>query len=587
MKKIISIVLAMVMFLTSCGRLQENVQEIVEGALSSEKIDVSLEEMTLANAIIFGHDDTVKEIVENGKGIDINQFATQKKWSSEKYNNPLSLAMGCNKDEIMYYLIEKGADVKKVNLKGKNIATCLPNFQYSNQKRYLNMLVEQEIDFNVRDDYGNNVIDAVLINTIQYDNKDWELVQVLLDKGAKITSHTLEKMLECGNYGSTNLPKIVNYLMDNDELITVDDIYIKAILSDSESVRKQMPDVKKEDEIKKLGYLVAAFCDKETLDYFLDINNNIEWIEYKMLNAASRAGNIENIRYLVEERGFSEVVEAQRYCLVMEYAEANGYYEITEYLIEKGFKIPSISDSNKRGRANLLAINVVTGDWERLEYNLSHRERVTDCIMVPLRTAVDVNNMEMFKYLFDFAMDTNKELVYKSIVNECEHDTEMMEYVINRMEFTKEDLTDALDTAVSYYNVECIRVLLEAGADPNAGDIPLSAVYRDNLEILKLLVEHGMDINYTTESGTGVLGYGAQFSNGCLNYLLDQGIDISNGSGNECALIVAVNTGRIQNMKDLIAAGIDTSVTNDDGNTAYDMAVIIGNEEILQILENK
>ena len=581
-KKIISILLIAVMLLTSCGRLQENIEEEIIDIMVTEEKQSTLEESTLASAIILGHDDTVKEIIENGNGIDINHFSKSMKWESKKYDSPLSLAMACGKYEIMYYLIEKGAEVEKK----QDMAIYLPKFEYSNQEKYLTMLIEHGMDFNFRDENGNNVIDKVLMGTEQYDEKDWKLTQILLENGAEITSNTLEKMLEAGNYGSMNLPKVVDYLMGKGEKINVDDIYIKAIMSDSESVKKGISKVKKKSKVKELGYLVAAFCDKETLEYILDVNEDIEWAEYRMLNAASRAGNYQNIQYLVEDRGFSENVEAQRNCLVVEYAESNKHYEITDYLIKSGFDIPSTSDSNVRGKDNLLAINVVTSDMERLEYNLLYTERVTDCIMVPLRTALALDNIEMFKRLFDFAMENNKKLVYPSIINQYTDDIEIVQYAVDNMDLTKEELDDVLNSAVSYGSPDIVKILLEAGADPNTGDIALDAAYRDNLEILKLLVEYGLDINYKTEQGSGVMLYSAQFSNVCLNYLLDQGIDISSGSGNEHALIVAVNTGRIQNMKDLIAAGIDTSVTNDEGNTAYDMAVIIGNEEILQTLES-
>ena len=98
---------------------------------------------------------------------------------------------------------------------------------------------------------------------------------------------------------------------------------------------------------------------------------------------------------------------------------------------------------------------------------------------------------------------------------------------------------------------------------------------------MKLLVEHGMDVN--TESG--LLNYGAQFSNGVLTYLLEQGIDISADGPNKYALIIAVNAGRVKNAKALIDAGMDLTVANEDGNTAYDMAILGGIEDMIALFE--
>lgn len=60
-------------------------------------------------------------------------------------------------------------------------------------------------------------------------------------------------------------------------------------------------------------------------------------------------------------------------------------------------------------------------------------------------------------------------------------------------------------------NARCVRLLLEAGADPNAkgdlGDSPLYwAVSRGNLEIARLLLEAGARIDEINESGYSDLG---------------------------------------------------------------------------------
>jgi len=582
--KIISILLLVAMLLSSCGRLQENVTEKIDNIITKEKKYATLEEDTLANAIIFGYEDTVKEIIDNGEGIDINHFSKSMKWESVKCDNPLSLALACGNEDVAYYLMGEGASPNNVYIDGKNASVGFGKYQFRHLTQYYEMLVKYDYDFDSRTDYGYNAVDILLGKDDRFDSINWEMTEKLLEQGASITAKTIENMLENSDKGNENLPKVVKYLVDTGESTGLEKVYEKAILSYDDEVQNMISNIHDKETLVELSYLIAAYCNDETLKELFEYEPSLECNKTDIIRAASRSGNIDNLKYLIEELKFEEYQGNDTDILAIEIAESNKHYNVVEYLVEQGYPIPDSKWAGK-GWGSLIAIDVINQDRERLNSNLFNSERVPSDFMAVMEAAMLIEDYDTYKYLLTYAIESDINLNRKMLFSDCNKDENMINYIINNIDISQDDLNDALDTAVSYGNVESVRVLLEAGADPNTGDIPTSALYRDNLEILKLLVEHGMDINYKTESGIGLLDYASQFSNACLSYLLEQGIDIKKGSGNEYALIVAVNSGRIQNIKTLIEAGIDSTVTNADGRTAYDMAVLAENNRMLKTLE--
>ena len=100
---------------------------------------------------------------------------------------------------------------------------------------------------------------------------------------------------------------------------------------------------------------------------------------------------------------------------------------------------------------------------------------------------------------------------------------------------------------------EIVRMLLEAGADPNAicynGLFPLYvAAETGNLDVIKVLISHGAEVNKTTPKGcTPILNAAEEGELETVQYLLDNGADpyIRNRAG-QTAIDAAIEKGQTQ-----------------------------------------
>ena len=148
------------------------------------------------------------------------------------------------------------------------------------------------------------------------------------------------------------------------------------------------------------------------------------------------------------------------------------------------------------------------------------------------------------------------------------------------------DITKVRDkfyrTAVMYAaedgHVEVVRLLLEHGADINApskyGSTAWNfAAWGGHVEVVRLLLEHGADINAQNDDGTTALMSAA--SGGrveVMRFLLEHGADINaqNDDGTTALMIVARNAqeNHVEVMRFLLEHGADINAQDNRGRTA-------------------
>ena len=71
---------------------------------------------------------------------------------------------------------------------------------------------------------------------------------------------------------------------------------------------------------------------------------------------------------------------------------------------------------------------------------------------------------------------------------------------MNEKLYTRTKTVTAILAAAANGHVRCVKLLIEAGADPNIGGVYqdtaiMSAVSNGHLECLKVLIEAGVDVN--------------------------------------------------------------------------------------------
>lgn len=157
--------------------------------------------------------------------------------------------------------------------------------------------------------------------------------------------------------------------------------------------------------------------------------------------------------------------------------------------------------------------------------------------------------------------------------------------------------------AAAYGNLEIVKMIVEKGADLNGrvayGDVPLiKAAENGNIDIIRYLLEKGADVNMPNSFGiTPFIGFcldkdkdmdivklayekGGEINKSYINYTQNY-----YGKFNYNALQFAVAKGRIEVIKFLIEKGGDPSIKTFDNKDCFDLAK--ENDEIKKILKRE
>lgn len=145
--------------------------------------------------------------------------------------------------------------------------------------------------------------------------------------------------------------------------------------------------------------------------------------------------------------------------------------------------------------------------------------------------------------------------------------------------YADSDDNTALDLAVYWNNAEMVRLLLAHGASPKDRLLLFDA----NLDVTKLLIAYGVDVNEKTDDGETALieaanivplEDGTPFSDtDKIKVLLRHGADVNaRTTKGETALMRAAKGGFAQTVRLLLAHGANPNLKDKTGKTALDMA---------------
>ncbi len=149
-----------------------------------------------------------------------------------------------------------------------------------------------------------------------------------------------------------------------------------------------------------------------------------------------------------------------------------------------------------------------------------------------------------------------------------------------------------LMNAAAMGKTEAARLLLDNKADPNAvsseGDSAMNlAATFGSAGCISLLAGAGGDLNAPNAKGaTPLLAASSMGHTEAVQTLLDKGADPNKARADNgyTPLMAAASNGRVAAVKALLAAKADLTATYKDGNTALQMAIIGGHEDVAQLL---
>jgi ankyrin repeat protein len=158
----------------------------------------------------------------------------------------------------------------------------------------------------------------------------------------------------------------------------------------------------------------------------------------------------------------------------------------------------------------------------------------------------------------------------------------------------KKRLGRDLLNAVAMRDTSLVRELLGRGADVNArdeehGDTPLMfAVKFADASMLRLLLDAGARVDARDDAGRTALFF-APVSSEMFRVLLSAGADVHarDDEGNTLLMRKVSESASLADVEELLRLGVDPGLRNNDGETALDLAEILGLLRIVEILESR
>lgn len=137
--------------------------------------------------------------------------------------------------------------------------------------------------------------------------------------------------------------------------------------------------------------------------------------------------------------------------------------------------------------------------------------------------------------------------------------------------------------------LDCVKILVDYGADPNAGGPLYEAASQPDspgLDIIKLLVAKGAAVDGIYDLGPTPLMRAARGgSSQIVRFLVEHGANVKAGDSNgETALIVAARAHKPEIIRFLIERGADVNAKTKRNNTALINAADAGDLEVAKIL---
>ena len=449
-----------------------------------------------------------------------------------------AVAANCSK-EIIEEIINYGGEVNALNKRGR---TALLLGCFYRQMDSVKVLLEAGADPAIVDEEGFSCLHAAIDG---YCSKD--ILQALIDHGALVDAKRKDGTNALLRACTTGQSESVFFLLD----------------------AGCHTDAAKPDGNNCLHEAVKGKCSKDTLQYIIEHDMNVNAVNSKgetALLQACESNQGESIKLLLEKGADPNISDTNRYTSL--HAAIRGC--CTNETLKKIIAHKAYLNAQDMSGATALLLAC------------SYRQQGSINVLLEAGSDPHIADNNGVVCLHLAVLGGCSKMIIRKLIGQG-----------TQVNAKNKDNCTALMLAYSKGNVDAIKILLKAGADPNIadanGDTLSHYAVRGNAskEVLQNIIDHGADVNVTNnENQTALLLACEDGNENAITVLLKAGADpnIADADGDIC-LHDAV---RRDNSKEVIQAiidhGADVNATNRDNCTALMFACHKGNEEIINIL---
>ena len=431
-------------------------------------------------------------------------------------------------------------------------------------------LIEWGHDLEVKDGRGWSPLIAAI------DRKATTVAALLIQKGASVTSETLEEWTPLGLAASRGSDRIVQYLIEKGADVQQQTRIVGITPLGRASAA---------GHITTVEFLVRQGADANTSDN----------AGCTPLMRSSRAGHLSITEKLLDLGADANTVTHSGWT-ALHYAIANSHEEVAQMLLMYGADIRA-KDDNERTPLSWAARRGLN----RIIANLISRgadvEAKDDEGCSPLMNAVRFGHDAVAQELLNGGADVNtaddqsQTALSRAVqLNKPRIVRKLLDQGAST-EICDERGSTALHHAVSLHDYSIIQILLAAGANPNSRDLndqtPLMhACSASSEEVIQLLLKHpGIDVNVFDSQGRTALSAAIQRSESVILALSDAGADtkIADNAG-KTPLHHAVASSRGK-PGTLLSCGAQADRRDNEGKTPLDIAREKGDERLVTLLE--
>lgn len=511
-------------------------------------------------AVSGGHLDIVKYLVENKADVNVKEASTS--------NSLLHLAAKVDNLDLFKYLQGQGLDVNDKSYKDSVLHVAC----YMGHIRIMEHIIRSGADIKALNRYGNNIFfDALQGGNFKsimytYNLKKWNL---------NAMNHECSGMLHALAFGG-NIDAL-EYFYDKVSFALNARCEVRNIPLHKAAYRGHLDAVKfligkgslivTKNSYGDLPISSALFSgNDEVFEFFINTtNNNMDVINNRglsLIHMASELGRLYAVK-LLHDKGVSLTTKTKHGLTPLHYAVQNKNYEIVEYICEN---TKEIYDENLQ-LENAFHLAASNGDDLLLEYFNERGFNINQVSNVgtPLHHAVVNDRSDVIKYLL--RMGANMFAKNKGDVNAVELAVEE-----GRIEIVKEFLTNN-------YDINTCRNKMKA-------TLLYRAANRNQLDIVKYLIQEGANVNLKDTNGRGPL-FAAVLGNSedVIRFLIGNKCRTHDLDKDDCSLMhAAASVGNFNIIKLLQKLNLSVTAKSKDTSTPLHYAVENGHVDCVNYL---